>query len=475
MLLHKLLRLLTTCPLIAVGCVPPEGDRLDESASKVAPAAQGEVQLNLLYVHGLKSCRQDRLDADDSLDELQVAIDAELAASIAVYEADHPGATIVAQSAHASLYTAAPSPFHPSDSPDPINMDDWEAGDPGCNTSVQGEPCTTAYEWRYRLAEEIERLFPPDARNIILIGHSAGARAAFEVAANVGVGGVGTFDWGVQDRIAGVVSVQGMVDSLGTSKYDVAGPLSFVSSCKVGDIVTGFGSSCAPGNGFCEWASDISGFAAADWVAQHKQALMLISFASCSPSAFAGFTDGVLPLDAQGSPRATGIEMTAGPGRTFRPAHGLRYASVCHSDIVDPSKPGHVQAIRSARDQILMWLFDSAVQVAASGTASVSPIAFGQSSPTFTVGGACPSGHVDGSADVAGTCRHPGFSDGDDHPVAGHELSILDGSDCDGRFSWTQNHDQNNLHAGLFWWKTYSMPTGTGILPLLPAGQVAEP
>src|SRR5262249_58493754 len=62
----------------------------------------------------------------------------------------------------------------------PMRMDDWEVGDPGCATTRQGDPCTTAYEWRYRLVQEINRLFPPTAKNIILIGHSTGARRSEE-------------------------------------------------------------------------------------------------------------------------------------------------------------------------------------------------------------------------------------------------------------------------------------------------------
>src|SRR5688572_27578702 len=101
---------------IPVGCAVPEaGDELDESEAGGAPAPSQnlQVQLNLLYVHGVKSCRQDRLQAENSLDELRAAIDGALPARIADYEADHPGVTIAARSAHANLYTAEPSPYHP--------------------------------------------------------------------------------------------------------------------------------------------------------------------------------------------------------------------------------------------------------------------------------------------------------------------------------------------------------------------------
>src|SRR5262249_39533389 len=107
-----------------------------------------------------------------------------------------------------------------------------EVGDPGCTTTQQGDPCTTAYEWRYRLAAEIDRLFPAPHKNVVLIGHSAGARASMEGSANVGTGGVNSTDVGVQGRIAGIVTVQGMVDALGSSKYNVVGITSFETACK---------------------------------------------------------------------------------------------------------------------------------------------------------------------------------------------------------------------------------------------------
>src|SRR5690349_15235784 len=144
------------------------------------------VELNILYVHGVDNCTSSRTNAHNSLADLAGAVDAALPGEIASYEAVHPGVTLVTHSARANLYTATPSGVHPSDSTDPLLMDDWEVGDPGCSTTRQGDPCTSAFEWRYRLAGEINRLFPPPARNIILVGHSSGARAAMEVASNTG-------------------------------------------------------------------------------------------------------------------------------------------------------------------------------------------------------------------------------------------------------------------------------------------------
>jgi hypothetical protein len=196
--------------LACAGADAPSVDTSDRNTTGKAPVGGAapvltprQLEFHLLYVHGVQSCADDRRDAQRSLDELQAAIDEELPTRIADYEAEHPGTQLRGTSAHANLYTATPSRFQPSDSPDALNLDDWEIGDPGCSAVQQGEPCTTAFEWRYRLVQEIERSFGPDAQNIILIGHSTGARAAFEITANVGSDGPESFDWGVQSRILG--------------------------------------------------------------------------------------------------------------------------------------------------------------------------------------------------------------------------------------------------------------------------------
>lgn len=437
------------------------------------------IEVNLLYVHGLKSCAGDRTNAHHTLVELDDAVAAALPARIAAWQAAHPGKQLVVRSARANVYTGTPSGIQPSDSPNPLNMDDWEIGDPGCSTTVQGQPCTTAYEWRYRLAREIERLYPAPAKNIVLVGHSAGGRASMEVAANVGPNGVGTMDWGVQSRIAGVVSVQGMIDELGSSKYNVVGITSFETACKNGDAIVGFGESCAPGNGFCEWAARVSGFPAADWVAQNRRARMLISWGSCSPSAWTGRSDGTLPYDAQGSTWAVGLDMTPAPGETWRQAHGESYGSFCHSAVTNASNGSHVASRNAARDRILDFLFTAAPRVAAQGSNSTGSIGHNQSTGNFTMGASCPSGDVDdvvsggnkgNGVDVVGVCRHPGFFDGDDHAIALSEFTVSNGATCNGTYRWTQAHDSNNAHAAQFWWKTRSVRTnGPDLISTLPA------
>src|SRR5262249_33055722 len=122
------------------------------------------VQLNLLYVHGLNNCTSSRQNAQNNLADLENAVNAALPARIAAGGACPPGVHAATHSAGATVYTATPSGTHPSDSPAPLLMDDWEIGAPGCSTSQQGDACTTGYEWRYRLAQEVNRLFPAPAK-----------------------------------------------------------------------------------------------------------------------------------------------------------------------------------------------------------------------------------------------------------------------------------------------------------------------
>ncbi|MFN2426235.1 MAG: hypothetical protein ABR587_07290 [Candidatus Binatia bacterium] len=444
------------------------------------PASARTIEVNLLYVHGVKNCNPQRENAHGSLVSLDSAIGGQLASRISAWQSAHPGDTVVVNRAHANLYTATPSPYHPSDSTNPILMDDWEVGDPGCSTTRQGDPCTTAYEWRYRLAKEINRLYPSPKKNIVLIGHSTGGRTALEVAANVGpTGAVNTHDWGVQSRIAGVVTLHGMVDSLGTSKYDVAGPLSFETTCKNGDAAAGWGDSCSQGNGWCEYAGRVSGFAAGDWVAKSKRSMNLISWASCSPSLFAGRTDGPLPYDAQGSPWAVGLDMTPNTAGAYRAAHGTKYGSFCHSDITSTGSTNHAAARDSARNRILDFLFTAAPRVASTGTNTTATLAYNATSSTYTMGAACSTGEKDDNLtagnkatgiDIAGNCKHGGYFDGDDHAVALGEITVVtNGTTCNGSYKWKQAHDSSNGHSSTFTWKTRSLRTaGPDLVNSLP-------
>jgi pimeloyl-ACP methyl ester carboxylesterase len=469
---------LSACLAVASACgtIEPELDGLDELdglGETTSAATTGAIQLNFLYVHGVQNDAGGRSRAHNSLNDLRSSITNDLPARIASYQASHPGVTVTVASASANLYTATPSGLHPSDSTDPTLMDDWEVGDPGCTTSRQGDPCTTAHEWRFRLAQEIKRLFPPTAKNIILIGHSTGARTAFEVASNTGPGGVGTFNWGVQGRIAAVVSINGMIDGLQTSKYNVVGPSDFVSTCKNTDLIASVFGAGTPGNGWCEYAGNVSGRAAADSVGQNKRSRVLISTASCSPALWTGDSDGSLPLAAQGSPFSVGLNMTPAAGQTFTVAHGRSYGAFCHSTITSASDANHATAVANARAQVVDLIFTAATRVDQQGTISTSSaVPFNGSTPTFAVGGACPTGDLGLSphVQVVGVCKHPGFFDGDDHAISGGEFTVTNGTSCNGAFKWSQLHDSNNSHNATFFWQTRSRLVEGGLLTVLPSG-----
>jgi pimeloyl-ACP methyl ester carboxylesterase len=465
--MRRLLFVIVAC---TAACLAPE--ETDPEIDVSESAATGEIQINLLFIHGVQNQASGRLRAHNALNDLRTAITSNMPSRIASYQASHPGVTISFAAASANLYTARPSGRHPSDSSDPTLMDDWEVGDPGCTTTRQGDPCTTAYEWRFRLAAEIQRLFPPTARNIILIGHSTGARVAFEVASNTGPGGVGTQNWGVQSRIAAVVSINGMVDGLQSSRYNAVGFSDFIATCKNTDVLATVFGAGVPGNGWCEYAGNVSGVAAANWVGQNKRSRVLISQASCSPSLWTGNSDGSLPFAAQGSPFSVGVNMTPAAGQTFTVAYGRSYGAFCHSTITSGGDANHAAAVSSARTQIEDLIFASATRVDAQGTVSTtSAVPFNGSTPSFSVGGACPAGDVALSPklQVAGVCKHPGFFDGDDHAIT-NGLAITPGANCNGSFRWSQVHDSNNSHNATFFWQTRSRPAGGSLISILPPG-----
>ena len=439
----------------------------DDAGETTGPVSESALQLHFLYVHGVLSCDDRKQRGDELLRALEITVNNAIAPRIEQLQRDNPGLEVVTSSGTANIYTAQSSGVTPSDSTDPLRLDDWEAGDPGCETSEQGEPCTTAYEWRYRLAREIDRLLGPDARNIIIVGHSTGARVAFEVASDWGPDGPGTGGFGVRDRIAGVVSVQGMIAALGEARFQPVIPVSFELGCKNSDFVDPLSDVCSQGNGWCEYASRVSGTDAADWVADHKHALALTSAADCGLVApFLGQTDGSLPLDAQASPRIAGLGLASGPGEVYRPAHGTVYGNFCHTALVQGE--AQLEAINAASEQIEQWLFDSAPRTVEYGMLEAVDVPFGGASERLSVGQGCPEPLGDGALDVVGSCRHPDLFDGDDHPIDAGELEIVDGPNCDGTVRWTQLHDQARPRTAQLFFKTYGRSRNSGVVGSLP-------
>ena len=451
--------------VIGVACgttTPPSVSRGGQTAVATASASH-TVQLNLLFVHGMSGCDSERLVTGQGLERFEQAVDAQLPERIAQWEARHPGTQVVSRTDRVNLYTAAASPFAPPGA-NPLHMDDWTVGTDGCTATRQGEPCTTAFEWRYRLAQEIKRLFPKDAKNLILVGHSTGGRTIYEVASNTGPDGVGTYDWGVQDKIAAAISVHGMVDQLGGAPYSVIGPFDFETTCKASNFF--YGGTCGAGSGWCEYAGRVAALDSADWVAKNKHALALISTASCSPSLWAGYNDGALPFDAQGSAWEPGMSLTPTAGDTWRPAHGTVYGRFCHSDLTAQTVGPRGDAVSAATTSLLDYLFVSAPDVSAQGSMETGQVGFGQSFASDLLGGACREGEQSSGMEALGVCHHPG---GGDHAVSGSELQATSETrDCSGTLNWTQFHDARDSHAATLAWEALSQNMD-GLVSSLPA------
>jgi hypothetical protein len=259
-----------------------------------------------------------------------------------------------------------------------------------------------------------------------------------------------------------------MIDALDNSRYDAVVPFGFTRLCKAAEGIVGVFGACTPSQGWCEYAGDVSGTEAADWVARNKSALALIAGGDCSPGLWYGDNDKALPLDAQGSRYLPGLAAARVPGSSFRAANGYVYGSFCHSDISDRSSPSHLQAVESAGAHILDWLFVDAPRVVHEGTLDiVAPIAFGASTQGEAVGGVCPAGLAGDGIEVVGVCEHPGYFDGDDHPIDPSELQILAGEACDGSVRWTQEHDPENGHAAHIHWKTLAHVPAGGLVEQL--------
>jgi hypothetical protein len=204
-------------------------------------------------------------------------------------------------------------------------------------------------------------------------------------------------------------------------------------------------------------------------VASNLRALVMISSASCSPAGWSGVSDKSIPLAAQGSPQAFGVEPTVGPGGVYRPAHGFRYGDFCHSDPVSRSSERHAEAVSAASDAIERWLFEAAPRVANIGparlTVETESLPGSTWSPTYTIDGTCPPSEVDtGAPDVVGSCFHPGLFDGDDHPMDDrNEIDVSGSEECSATVRWRHLHG-NDKHGGRLWFKVYTVPVGGGLL-----------
>jgi hypothetical protein len=423
---------------------PTEGS--PNSPGQDAATAPRAIDLRLVFVHGVEGNEGGRRNAHNDLVDLEKAVVEAIQAKMPDYASRHPDRPIRVASTRVNLYT---------DEHDNLVS-------PGIDDVKDGTGVPSATAWRSQLAKKTKLAFG-DGGNIVFIGHSTGARASAEVAAGVGdAKGPGSFDWGFNGKVAGVVTLHGMIDALNDDKYDFVGPISYVTGCRF-----------AQGDGWCEYSGKISGVAALDWIARERHALSLVSWGSCSPSVWGGENDKSLPLRAQSSPLVPGMTMTPAPGDTYAPAHGLLYGHFCHSDVTGRSSPRHGDAVSAATNEIVRWLFDAAPRVVSSDNPdraiAIPELDSNVASPAVGAAGPCPEGRADyGKPDVAGVCTHHGLFDHDHVFNASNRIDVTDGAACDGAVSFSHLH-AGQRHGARLWMKLYSVPEGGGLLSTLEA------
>ncbi len=413
---------------------------MDPDTSTGAPQS-GTIAVRFAFVHGVLGSADAQTNAESQAADMEAYLLVHAEERATQYELDHPGIDVEIASTRLNVYTDVQGNLL----------------SPGLDEVGDGTGITTANRWREQLALKLDLAYPGQG-NIVVIGHSTGARAAVEVAASVGDDlGPGSRDWGVEDRIAAVVSLHGMIDALGNPEYDFLGPIDFLTGCEL-----------AQPTGWCEYAANVSGVAAMDWVAANKHALALIGWADCSPSLWTGQNDKSLPLRAMGSPDVAGMTMTPIRDGQQAPAHGILYGNFCHSDVTSSSSAAHDAAIAAAMDRVLDFVFVAAPRVANRGldaqAIEIDPLPDGVWSSFVDRGDGCGDELDAGPPEVAGSCIH---DDADDHAMNDEDVvEVMDGRDCTGSARWQHLHQDEMVSAKL-WLKAYSQPAGGGLVSTL--------
>lgn len=325
-----------------------------------------------------------------------------------------------------------------------------------------GSQDDVARHWRSQLATKLADAFPNGEKNIILVGHSTGGRVAMEIAADVGgsTNTLGVANWGFTKRIAGVVSVHGMLDAL--KNY-----------ATIGDVVPfSLGCKAVQSSGWCGYAANVSGLPAADWVATNRHSLLLTSVVTddrCGKSPWKEPSDQTLPTRAQGTPAGVGLHVLSDRDGVYRPSHGIPYGEFCHSDITRSGSSRHVEAVQNATARIETWLFDEEPRVvnttSESQTYDTPTLDNLATSDPYTFAPGCPLGTFSGGLDVVGNCHHPGYYDGDDHAMYPEQLIYTFDGRCGGTVRWKNIHDHK--HSGTMWFKAYAFDKRGGVLATL--------
>ncbi|HVH42899.1 MAG TPA: hypothetical protein VM925_11170 [Labilithrix sp.] len=426
---------------------PPAGPS-DAGSETSAPAVDAPdaavkrpLELHFAFVHGVHD-PDSYARADGDLADLEKEVLTRIEERRAAYEAAQAVALNVT-STRLNLYT------------------DLAGNVPSPGTD-EGSKDEVAAKWRGQLVTKLAAAFPNGEKNIVFVGHSTGARAAMEVAADVGGAdnALGAGKWGFVERIAGVVSVHGMLDALG-GYATLGGVVPFSVGCDV-----------AKPSGWCGYAGSISAIPAADWVATQRHSLVLTSSVDdgrCGTMAWKEPSDQLLPIRAQGNPAAFGLGIASDRDGVFRPSHGVQFGQFCHSDITNQGSPRHAEAIGNASLLVAEWLFELAPRVVNATPESQTydtPVLDGLTmSAPFTFLFSCPAGTLRGDTLAAvGNCHHPGSSDGDDHAMTAEQLVFSTDAHCGGSVMWKNVHD--HPHAGTIWFKSYARTAG-GLLSTL--------
>lgn len=176
----------------------------------------------------------------------------------------------------------------------------YEAANP--NIDIQVDVMNRCYPndvdmrtWANNIADSVGRHFS-GKRNIILVGHSAGGKAAlYAVANNVG---------GITEKVAMVVTINSPIKAMGG--YYATGGASVVDFCRARWLLADAG--------ICESVSNYDSSTDGAWVAENKHWMAFISGESAPSSAQFGIggvdgwprdmDDGIVPLSAQYSDAA---------------------------------------------------------------------------------------------------------------------------------------------------------------------------
>jgi len=219
----------------------------------------------------------------------------------------------------------------------PAYILDYEKANPG--TSIQVDKLQRCYPddvdirvWANNIAATIEKYFP-DKKNLILIGHSAGGKAAlYAVSHNVG---------GLADKVALVVTINSPIKSLGD--YYVTGGGSVMDYCRARWLLSD--------QGICNSIAYYDSSQDGSWVGSNKHWLAFIA-AESAPYSVQFNLGGIdaWPRDMDDSAIPISAQYADGADVIYYGEHG-------HSDWASSEEVAEFMA-----EQILHYIFGGAIE-----------------------------------------------------------------------------------------------------------------